>query len=493
MQKSASTKTSPSDERSVSVVIPVRNGAETLGECLASVFSQTEQPLEVIVVDNGSTDGTPDVIRDFARKHPTLRRVREERIGRGSARNAGVAAARGGIVAMTDADCIVPNDWIPRIAEPIRKENENAAMGFEKAAGGGYWARMRQEEDERFLASKVSGNYADHVDTKNFAVRADVMKNLLFDPEFPAYEDWDLFLRLKKRGVKIRFLPDLIVRHRHDSSLTELVRTQYARARGMERIFVAHFNDPVIRGYFNKDASARSHRLWNFFAFAPWAVWQFVKNPKRAPFRVAADAAWKTGLIAESLALRLMHCKIGIFRRRLGIQMEMPELFAVSQAIRPPMNFLIFGLGNDSAFWHRMNRGGRTVFLEDELDWWIDPTRKKHPDFEVHRVEYGTRAGEWRELIGHPEKLGLELPPEIRETAWDIVLVDAPAGYAPDRPGRMKSIFEAARLAKPGGSVFIHDSEREIEKEYGERYLGKESIAGEVTGRALMRRYFRTV
>ncbi len=484
MKKSASNK--------ISVVIPVRNASGTLADCLASILDQTERPLEVIVVENGSDEATRNIMQDFASRESSLVKVVRETVpGRSSARNAGIAMVQGEVIAMTDADCIVPRDWLERITRPIQEEGEHAVMGFERPAFENYWTRMRQQEDAELVFSKSNGNYASHVDTKNFAIRADLMKHTMFDPELLAYEDWDLFLRLKKNGVKIRFLPDLVVRHRHDASLGELWKTQYARARGMERAFIVHWNDPSFRNRLNEDASARSHRLWNFIAFVPWAFFQFIAHPAKAAFRIAADSAWKTGLVRESISIRLARIRIGIIRKTLGIQMEAPEILAVFRTVRPPMNLLVFGAGNDSAFWKTANAGGRTVFLEDDPSW-FERIRKDHPDLEIHRVTYGTRVDEWRKLMDQPEKLELNLPADIRETAWDIALVDGPQGYAPEKPGRMKSIFEASRLVKPGGSVFIHDSEREVEREYGERYLGKGSIVEEVVGRAVMRRYLRT-
>ncbi len=477
----------------ISVVVPVRNASGTLADCLAAVLDQTEKPHEVIVVENDSDRETRSVIDDFRKRYPDLLKVVHESIpGRASARNAGIARTQGDIIAMTDADCIAPKNWLERITHPIREEGESAVMGFEEPELENYWTRMRQKEDAEFAYSTFDGKYANHVDTKNFAIRADLMKRTMFDPELLAYEDWDLFLRLAKKGVKIRFLPDVIVRHRHNASFGELLKTQYARARGMERAFVAHWNDPSFRDHYKEDASARSHRFWNFIAFIPWSVWQLVTDPKKAAFRIVSDAAWKVGLVVESISIRFARFRIAIARRLLGIQMETPEILAVFRAIRPPMNLLVFGAGNDSLFWREENRNGRTVFLEDE-EAWLDRIRKQCPALELYRVDYGTRVSDWRTLIDHPKKLELKLPAAIRETAWDVVLVDGPAGYAPQKPGRMKSIFEASRLAKPGGSVFIHDSEREVEKEYGEKYLGKESIVEEAVGRAVMRRYLRTL
>lgn len=86
----------------VSVVIPVRNGARYLSAAIESVWAQTAPPQEVIVVDDGSHDETPDVIRRQTR--PGLRPIRQSRAGAAAARNRGAAAAEGEFLAFLDAD-----------------------------------------------------------------------------------------------------------------------------------------------------------------------------------------------------------------------------------------------------------------------------------------------------------------------------------------------------------------------------------------------------
>jgi len=175
-------------------------------------------------------------------------------------------------------------------------------------------------------------------------------------------------------------------------------------------------------------------------------------------------------------------------RARLGIQMHANELFFIARTIKPPTNFLVFGMGNDSPFWSSLNRRGRTVFIEDQPEW-FDKIKLQHPSLEAYLVDYGTRLEDGMQLIDRPEHLAMDLPADLRETAWDVVLVDGPAGYENGTPGRMKSIYEASRLVKPHGRIFLHDQEREVEREYADRYLLKQNIVAEVTGRALLRHY----
>jgi len=98
----------------ISVVIPVYNAAEFIGEALDSVFAQTCLPLEVIVVDDGSEDHTPDVVASYADK---VTYIRKERGGPGSARNVGIRAASGQWIAFLDGDDI----WLPTLLERLAR------------------------------------------------------------------------------------------------------------------------------------------------------------------------------------------------------------------------------------------------------------------------------------------------------------------------------------------------------------------------------------
>jgi glucuronoxylan 4-O-methyltransferase len=169
-------------------------------------------------------------------------------------------------------------------------------------------------------------------------------------------------------------------------------------------------------------------------------------------------------------------------RRRLGIQLETRELRAVLAALRPPANLLVFGAGRDSAFWAARNPGGRTAFVEDDPAW-------IPPGLEVHRVDYATRRDDWRVLLDAGDRLMLALPAAITGTPWDMVIVDGPAGWRAASPGRMRSLYTASRLVRPGGDVFVHDAERDVERAYLRRYFRDLSLLDEVAGRAALRHY----
>lgn len=172
---------------------------------------------------------------------------------------------------------------------------------------------------------------------------------------------------------------------------------------------------------------------------------------------------------------------IAAMRRLNDIQLTTEELRAIIAAVkhRAPCEFLVFGLGYDSILWSKVNHGGTTVFLEDIQDWLREITQR-HPRITAYRVEYGTQRAQWRELLQSPSVFEVDLPQEVMQTQFDVVLVDGPAGFGDSTPGRMKSIAVASRLARLGGDVFVHDCDREVEQVCCDRFLGNENLSVEV-------------
>src|SRR5262247_2937258 len=94
----------------ISVVVPFFNNVAFLGDCLASIAAQTYPDLQVIMVDDGSTDGSAEIARAQAAADPRFELISQPNGGPGSARNRGVAAATGEFLAFVDADDLLPPD-----------------------------------------------------------------------------------------------------------------------------------------------------------------------------------------------------------------------------------------------------------------------------------------------------------------------------------------------------------------------------------------------
>jgi len=146
-------------------------------------------------------------------------------------------------------------------------------------------------------------------------------------------------------------------------------------------------------------------------------------------------------------------------------------------------NLLVFGLGVDSKTWMNCNEKGKTIFLENNLHW-IKFMKKIIPKAEVRSVQY-TNNGYNAEVLLEEYKLkgnglSVELDSDIRNAKWDVIVVDAPAGFHLKEPCRMKSIYESYALSKNNSTdVFIHDCEREIEKIYSDYFFKDYSFVKE--------------
>ncbi len=114
----------------LSVVVPAYNEAGVLGECLARLTAQSEHIAEIIVVDNNSTDDGMRIVAGVMAEHPSVRIVHETSQGLVHARNAGLDAATGDIIARIDADTRVPEHWARTVVD------------FFAADTGGTWAAL---------------------------------------------------------------------------------------------------------------------------------------------------------------------------------------------------------------------------------------------------------------------------------------------------------------------------------------------------------------
>lgn len=142
---------------------------------------------------------------------------------------------------------------------------------------------------------------------------------------------------------------------------------------------------------------------------------------------------------------------------------------------RVPCNLLVFGVGNDSLLWHNTNKGGLTVFLEDVKSW-TERISTQHPHLSISTVTYNTRRGSYRQLLkefkaGNNKVLELDMSEDIKNTTWDVIIVDGPQGNSKRSPGRMKSIYASSILGGEKADIFVHDYIRKVEGMYVREFL----------------------
>lgn len=207
------------------------------------------------------------------------------------------------------------------------------------------------------------------------------------------------------------------------------------------------------------------------------------------------------GIIISFFNMSFSHCisqqhskKIAevIRANAAGGQLNFDEyaLIAEKVASRAPCNVLVFGVGNDSSLWMEVNKGGKTVFLEDNPEW-LAAAKKRLPSMKSYLVTYGTKRIDWKRLLTCPQRKCLEmtLPPEVSQVRWDVIFVDAPFGGTDNSPGRMKSIYASSKLAfkHKKVDVFVHDCNRIVENIYCNSFLLPKNLKKSIR---LLRHYY---
>ena len=201
----------------ISVVVPAHNAAETIDGCIHALRRQTLDPgsYEIIVVDDGSSDETR--LRAEVEGATVLY---QERAGAAAARNAGIDAAQGEIVCLTDADCRPRPDWLAQITDPLRNPEIVGCKGTYATTQTELVARFVQLEYEDKYDLMSEQEFIDFVDTYSAAYRREVLlANGGFDDRISFVEDQELSFRLAARGYKMRFQPTAVVEHEHSSTL----------------------------------------------------------------------------------------------------------------------------------------------------------------------------------------------------------------------------------------------------------------------------------
>jgi glycosyltransferase involved in cell wall biosynthesis len=182
----------------ISVIIPCYNHAPTVGRCLESVFAQTHRDLEVIVVDDGSTDDLASALAPFKGR---LTLIRQENRGGPAARNRGFAASTGEFVLFCDADIVWEKDAFERMAAALETHPE-AAYAYGSFRFGWKTFRLWPFDAERLKRH----NY---IHTGSL-IRREAFPG--FDESLKRFQDWDLWLTMLERGLTGVWVPRLLCR-----------------------------------------------------------------------------------------------------------------------------------------------------------------------------------------------------------------------------------------------------------------------------------------
>ncbi len=255
MASAGPTSHQPGRPPQVSVIIPVHNGASTIGRALTSVFDQTFSDYEIVICDDGSTDDTLAVLAKYGDK---VRVVRQANRGPSAARNAAVAASRGELIALIDRD----DQWLPNkleLAVNAMRADAGAALLYSDMI-------VVNEAGEEFRRSQIRPETA-HAPTMDemlariwpIVPSTVVMRRDAFDraggfcEQLLSAEDIHFSLLMREQGHFI-YLPDRLVRFTYgqlfpkvlnrdigQASIVDLIRARYGqRADGLVKDFIRH-------------------------------------------------------------------------------------------------------------------------------------------------------------------------------------------------------------------------------------------------------------
>jgi len=428
----------------ISVVVPAYNAAATLGACLAALKEQTvpRSAYEIIVVDDGSTDGTA-ALAEAAGVHL----IRQPNQGPAAARNHGVESARGELILFTDADCEPKADWIAELSRPFA---DPETMG----AKGAYCTRQRQRM-ARFVQLEYEDKYdrllrrpqIDFVDTYSAAYRRAVfVENGGFDSVFSkaSVEDQELSFRLARKGYKLVFAPSARVYHQHDRTLGEYARRKFGIGYWKVLLLRWHPEKLTSDSHTPQTLKAQIGLLglliatmalgWAWRPIAGWAALAaagafgltavpfLLKGLKRdpevlwvaLPVLIVRAAALGAGLVAGyvhfafqstphrpalSLFHRIVKRLLDVGGALIGLLVSAPLLLVLAVLIKldspGPVFFRQLRAGENGRPFFVIKLRTMVADAEARLAEVIDPERLETPTFKVHNDPRVTRLGWW--------------------------------------------------------------------------------------------------
>ena len=229
----------PGETPKVSIVVCTHNGASRLGDCLSACLSIDYPDYEVLVVDDGSTDTTREVVDSF----PEVRCLHQDHAGLSAARNHGAREAHGEIIAYTDDDCEPDRDWLfwlvrafddPRVAAAGGPNLPPAPDGLQEAvvaAGPGAPSHVL-----------LTDTRAEHLPGCNLAIRREALGAVRgFREQYrTAGDDVDLCWRLLDAGWQLAFAPAAFVWHRRRTSFLRYLKQQWGYGRAEALLYADH-------------------------------------------------------------------------------------------------------------------------------------------------------------------------------------------------------------------------------------------------------------
>ncbi len=245
----------------VSIVIPSFNRRAALARCIDSLAGQSYPNYEIIVVDDGSTDDTPQFLEQFAAAHPSLnlRRLRNEpNLGANPSRNRGVRKADGEFVAFVDNDCVARPDWLEKLMRGFTSDRVGAVVG-----------RAQSPKPQNIYELTLKGTQrlpgpgpAPRLVGCNMCVRRNLLIKFMLDEDRSTAatrrdgtideavsgrgDEEGLYLMLRAAGYEQRVVPDAVVLHEHHHTRQSFFKQAFRGGRSAARLVYKYHLPPRL-------------------------------------------------------------------------------------------------------------------------------------------------------------------------------------------------------------------------------------------------------
>lgn len=222
----------------ISFIIPVYNAQKTIEKCVNSVLMQDCEK-EVIIIDNGSTNGTLELIKTLAQKNNEIKVLRKKKRGPGAARNRGLEVAKGGYIGFVDSDVILLKGWANKAVEKLETEKDIVGVGgTARNAARGIIAELF---DPLFLyyLNRTEG-YVASLATMNALFKGNLIKNEKFDENFVTSEDPEFSFRLRRKGYRLLLSKELEVLHHHPMEFKDIFRRWFYYGKNYSRPYLRY-------------------------------------------------------------------------------------------------------------------------------------------------------------------------------------------------------------------------------------------------------------
>ncbi len=207
----------------ISCIVPVYNGKRYLKEAIDSILAQTYRPLEIIVADDGSTDGTASVVANYGNR---VRCLWQPNAGPAAARNLGVRAAQGKFVAFLDSDDV----WHPeKLSRQMARFQARPELGLCVTHVQNFWIPELAKEAERFRNHRISQPMPGYVTQALLAKRTLFDTVGLFNTTLQHGDVKDWLLRAAEHDAKMKLLPEVLVyRRMHRSNYSRQMSASFS-------------------------------------------------------------------------------------------------------------------------------------------------------------------------------------------------------------------------------------------------------------------------